>query len=359
MKKAGLVASIVVLCMVVAGYFYFVSAAPEKSTTKPAAKESSAAVKGSAPAAAKEEAPAAKPAGNAENAATVNGVAITKADYEAEVTRFDRQVAMTGRNPDDKETSAMKKKILDNLIGRELLKQQAAKEGIKADDAETTAQMEVLKKKFGSEQDYQDALKKMNITEQTIKEQFSSELVMRKLIDKEVADKITLGPNDAKDFYDKNPEIFKTPEMIRASHILVKVDEKATPEEKAKALEKIKDIQKKVQGGADFAELAKEVSDCPSKEKGGDLGFFQKGQMVPAFETAALALKQGQVSDVVETEFGYHLIKLTDKKDAGTMAFEEMKPRIEQHIKSEKVSEQLTQYMDGLRSKAKVEVFIQ
>lgn len=358
MKKAGLVASIVVLCMVVAGYFYFVSAAPEKSTKKPAAQESSTSVKGSVPAPAKEEA-AAKPAGNGENAATVNGVAISKADYDAEVSRFDRQIAMTGRNPDEKETVAMKKKILDNMIGRELLKQQAAKEGIKADDAETNAQIEMLKKKFGSEQDYQDALKKMNVTEQTIKEQFSSELVMRKLIDKEVADKITLGPNDAKDFYDKNPEIFKTPEMIRASHILVKVDEKATPEEKAKALEKIKDIQKKVQGGADFAELAKEVSDCPSKEKGGDLGFFQKGQMVPAFETAALALKQGQVSDIVETEFGYHLIKLTDKKDAGTMAFDEMKPRIEQHIKSEKVSEQLTQYMDGLRSKAKVEVFIQ
>ena len=199
----------------------------------------------------------------------------------------------------------------------------------------------------------------MNLTEDKLKAQIASDLVLRALIDQEVASKITVGPNEAKEFYDKNPEYFKTPEMVRASHILVTVAKDATPEDKAKALAKIKDVQKKIQGGADFAEEAKAVSDCPSKEKGGDLDFFQKGQMVPAFETAAFALKPGQMSDIVETEYGYHLIKVTDKKEAGVVAFDEIKPRIEQQIKNEKVGQQLAQYVEQLKSKAKIETLVQ
>jgi len=109
-----------------------------------------------------------------------------------------------------------------------------------------------------------------------------------------------------------------TPEMVRASHILVKVDSKATAEEKAKALGKIKDIQKRIQSGEDFAQVAKEVSDCPSKENGGDLNFFQRGLMVPPFENAAFSMNPGDTSDIVETVFGYHIIRVTDKRAAGT-----------------------------------------
>ena len=102
-----------------------------------------------------------------------------------------------------------------------------------------------------------------------------------------------MTPEEAKAFYDSNPDVFKTPEMVRASHILVKVDQKATAEEKAKAMEKIKGIQKRIKGGEDFATVAKEVSDCPSKENGGDLNFFQKGQMVAAIRKRRFFIETG------------------------------------------------------------------
>lgn len=354
MKKAGLLVFVLIAALVLAGYGFYVSAADKAAnkTSQPVAVSGGNA--SGSPAQETEK----KTPDAGQTVATVNGAAISKADYDADLSRLDHQIAMSGKTPDDKEMAAMKQKILDNLIAREILKQEAAKEGFKADEAEVTAQMDGVKKKFASEEEFKNALTKMNVTESTIRDQFAAEIVLRKLIEKNVADKIALGPNEAKDFYDQNPEIFKTPEMMRASHILVKVDQGASAEDKAKALEKIKDVQKRVQGGEDFAEVAKQVSDCPSKEHGGDLDFFQRGQMVGPFEDAAFALKSGQVSDIVETEFGYHLIKATDRKEPGVMPFDQMKERIEQHIKSDKVNQQLTEYVDKLKASAKIDVLI-
>ena len=278
-------------------------------------------------------------------------------DYQAGLDQLHRQVSMTGRQPDEKEMPTLKQRILDNLIDRELLKQEAEKRGIKADDAEVNAQLDAVKKGTTPE-NFANSLKQMNMTEPALKDYFASQLAMKKLIDKELASKIVVTPEEVKAFYDGNPDVFKTPEMVRASHILVKVDKTATAEEKAKALEKIKGIQKRIQGGEDFAKVAKEVSDCPSKDNGGDLNFFQKGQMVPPFENAAFSMKPGETSDIVETEFGYHIIKLTDKKDAGTMSFDEVKPRIEQHLKSEKMSQEFPKYIETFKSKAKIEIFV-
>lgn len=357
MKKTATVSFILIICLVLAGYGLYVSAA-DKTTGKPADKEAAAGTKASAKPA--KDAAAAKPEATAgQNAALVNGQPIPLAEYQQELERFSRRLEMMGHGSDEEDTAQMKRRVLDNMIGREVLRQQAVKLGLKATDAEVDAQMKTLKTRFGSDEEFKNALTKMNVTEQTVKEQFASDQVMRKLVDQEITSKITISQADAKAFYDKNPEIFKSPEMVRASHILVKAGEKASPEEKAKALEKIKGVQQKIKDGADFAAIAKEVSDDPgSKETGGDLDFFQRGQMVPAFETAAFALKPGEVSDIVETEYGYHLIKTTDRKDAGVMPFEEIQPRIEQHLKSEAVSQQLNQYVEKLKSAAKVEILI-
>ncbi|MEN6437990.1 MAG: peptidylprolyl isomerase [Syntrophobacter sp.] len=357
MKKSVILTSILIMFLFLAGYGLYVSAA-DKTTGKPAGKDTAAGAKPAAQPAQKEAPPAkTEPAG--QNAALVNGQPIPMTEYQQELSRFNRRLEMMGHGSDEEEATKMKGRVLDTMIGREVLRQQAAKLGLKATDAEVDAQLQTLKTRFGSEEEFKGALAKMNLTDQTIKEQFAADQVMRKLIDQEISSKITVTPAETKSFYDKNPEIFKSPEMIRASHILVKVDEKASAEDKAKALEKIKDVQRKIKDGGDFAALAKEVSDDPgSKETGGDLDFFQRGQMVPAFENAAFALKPGEVSDIVETEYGYHLIKATDKKEAGVMSYEEIQPRIEQHLKNEAVSQQLTQYVDKLKSAAKVEILV-
>ncbi|MEM5787264.1 MAG: peptidylprolyl isomerase [Syntrophobacteraceae bacterium] len=353
MKKIALLASVLLVALSLAGYGLYVSAA-DKAAEKTGGKE---AVSKAAPAAKKDAAP--KP-GNNQNAAVVNGKPIPMAEYQAEVARFDRRMEMMGEAEDEVATAEMKKSIIDTMIAREILQQEAAKLGIKAEDAELDAQMQALKARFGSGDEFKNTIGKMNLTEQNLRDQFASEMVMRKLVEQEIASKVKVSKEDTKAFYDKHPEIFKSPEMVRASHILVKLEEKPTPEDKAKALEKIKGIQKRIKDGADFAEVAKEVSDDPgSKENGGDLDFFQQGQMVPSFEKAAFALKPSELSDVVETEYGFHLIKLTEKKEAGVISFDEMQPRIEQHLKNEGISQQLAQHIEKLKTTAKIEIFVQ
>jgi peptidyl-prolyl cis-trans isomerase C len=184
-------------------------------------------------------------------------------------------------------------------------------------------------------------------------------MAIKKMIEQEVTSKITITPEKSKSFYEKNPELFKTPEMVKASHILVTVPENASDEQKAQAKTKIEEVQKRLQKGEDFAALAKEVSDCPSKEKGGDLDFFERGQMVGPFEEAAFALKPGETSGIVQTQFGFHLIKVTDRKEPSTTPYEEIKGKIEQHLKQEEANEQLVKYIEGLRTNAKIETFVQ
>ena len=147
---------------------------------------------------------------------------------------------------------------------------------------------------------------------------------------------------DCQVFYDKNPEKFQEA-TIRAAHILVETQEKAN------------ELLVAIRDGADFSQLASENSSCPSKEQGGDLGEFGRGQMVPEFEEAAFALKVGEVSAVVKTQFGYHLIKLLDKKEA--IPFSEVKEQIGQYLKSKTQNELYTQFTAGLKSKYSVEKF--
>lgn len=294
-----------------------------------------------------------------EKAAVVNGTTIPMGDLEAEMARYTRQMTMTGQTLPPEKASEIRKQVLDGLVSREILRQETAKKGIKVDEAEVDAQIAALKKRFPSEAEFGNTLSRMNLSETELKSQFSNEMAIKKMIEQEVTSKITIAPDQSKSFYEKNPDLFKTPEMVKASHILVSLPEKSSDEEKAKAKAKIEEVQKRLQKGEDFATLAKEVSDCPSKEKGGDLDFFERGQMVGPFEDAAFALKVGETSGIVQTQFGFHIIKVTDRKEPSMTPYEEIKERIEQHLKQEEANEQLVKYIDGLRSKATIETFIQ
>lgn len=329
------------VCALVLGSFGFYASAASEKKAKPAAAKS---------------ADAGKKADDTKKAAVVNGVVIKQAEVDAEVSRFEQQMAMTGRPIPPEQLADVKKKVLDGLVNRELLKQEAQKTEVKATDSEVDEQMAQLKKRFPGDKEFKDALTKMNMTEDSLRSQFKEDLGIKKLIDQEVGSKVTVSDEDTKAFYDGNPSFFKTPDMVRASHILVKVDQNASEADKSAAHKKIEGIQQRLQKGEDFATVAKEVSDCPSKVNGGDLNFFQKGQMVEPFEKVAFSLEPGKLSDIVETQFGYHLIKVTEKKPAGVMTYDEVKDKIAQHLKQEKTSQALNAYVDQLKAKGKVEI---
>lgn len=354
MRRKWLLGSVGLSVLLLLGAFEvsFGAAAGEKDVKKEKAPAASSADTK------KEKAVAAKTGAAQDKVAVVNGTVITRADFDAEMNRLERQMAMSGRAPNPAETSEMQKRVLDGLVDRELLKQESKKLGIKVDDSEINQQIANLKQRFSSEQEYTGFLAKMNLTDATLKAQMRQDLTIKKLIDQQVGSRVTVTPEEAKAFYTSNPELFKAPEMVRASHILIKVDPNASAQDKTKARERITAIQKRVKGGEDFAALAKESSECPSGANGGDLDYFQRGQMVGPFEDAAFSLKPGSVSEIVETQFGYHLIKVTDKKDASTVSYDEIKSKLEDYLKQQKVNEQLAQYIGQLKAGAKIQTLM-
>jgi peptidyl-prolyl cis-trans isomerase C len=259
---------------------------------------------------------------------------------------------------DEAQLKTIRMDVLNNLINRELLNQESKKEKIAVTDVQVNDKLSKIKERFKSDAEFKEMLTKMKLTEAQIKTQLKEDLAIQALIDKQVVEKITVTEKDAQAYYDTHPEAFKQPEQIKASHILVTVDPKADPAKKEEAHKKIESIQGKLKAGGDFAALAKELSDCPSKEKGGDLGYFSKGQMVKPFEDAALALKPGETSGIVETQFGYHIIKLAEIKPEGIMPYAEVKDQLTQYLKQEKVKAELDSYLAGLEKTAKIEKLI-
>ncbi len=188
-------------------------------------------------------------------------------------------------------------------------------------------------------------------------ELFTDNFLANEFLKKEVVQKISIPEDELKSYYDNHKEEFKTPEMVKASHILIKVNPSASAEEKKKAKEKAEDILKKIKSGQDFAKLASEFSDDPgSKTKGGDLGFFAKGRMIKPFEDAAFSLKPGEVSGVVETQFGYHIIKVEERKDAGIEGFDTAKEKIRQKLLQDRIKTKVTEFIDSAMKDAKAEI---
>ena len=293
-----------------------------------------------------------------DKAAEINGVIITKKQFEKELNIHLERVARQGRQLPDSQLASLKKDILDGLIERELLYQESQKAGIKVKQAAIDEQLADIKKRFPSDDQFKSALAQMNLTEVEVRTQIERGLAIRELIDQKITRKITITDAQTKAYYDGNPQMFNQPEQVKASHILIKVEPGAAETQKTEARKKIETVQQKVKNGDDFAQLAKDYSEGPSKTRGGDLGYFRRGQMVKPFEDAAFAMQKNEVSDIVETRFGYHLIKVYDKKPAKILAYADVKDKLTERVKQEEVEKQATQYISQLKKEAKIVKFI-
>nr|WP_232286734.1 peptidylprolyl isomerase [Pelobacter propionicus] len=241
--------------------------------------------------------------------AEVNGKKITSGDFSREVKNLPEYLRAMATTPQGR------KEMLDTMVIRELILQKASKDGLDK-GPEIEEKLQELKKR----------------------------LIVEAFLKKKVETDAQISDADLKKFYDQNIDKFKAGEQIRASHILVKTEKEA------------KEILAQLKGGAAFEELARKHSVDSSSAKGGDLGWFGKGAMVPAFERAALALKEGQVSDVVKSDFGFHIIKLTGKRPAGTRPFDEVKDQIKAALMPSKQQEIFQKIKDELKKSAKITV---
>jgi len=295
-------------------------------------------------------------AGGAEtNVAVVNGAPITQKQFDREMIRVEQMLLSRGRHLNEPELVKVKRQVLEDLINRELLYQESQKQGINVEESAVEEELQRVKKQFPSEAEFTRALEQAKLSETAVKDQMRQEMAIKQLVDKQFGDKLTVSDKESKIYYDGHTNLFKQPEQVRASHILIKADAQADESQKAEARKRIEGIQKKLKGGEDFAALAKEYSECPSGASGGDLKYFKRGQMVKPFETVAFSLKPGDVSEIVETRFGYHLIKVTEKKPEETVAYDNVNEKIKEHLGREKARAETKRYVEGLKEGADVE----
>lgn len=288
--------------------------------------------------------------------ARVNGVAISS----LELKRASKVMlsGQRGMEPSADQRKESDKQALTQLVSAELLYQAGQKLEVKDIEKQVDNKLAQGKARFANDQDFTKAMKELDMDEKVLRDYTRRDLIITNFIEKTIVPAVKVSEDDARKFYDQNPDKFTKGESVKASHILLGVDQKAGAEDKKAAREKAEKLRKELVAGADFAALAKGNSTCPSSQQGGDLGYFGKGQMVPAFEKAAFALKPGEISDVVETPFGYHIIKVTDKKAAEKVEFKEARPRIEDFLKNQKVGAAVNEYLAEARKTAKIELLL-
>lgn len=256
-------------------------------------------------------------------------------------------------------TSHLRKEALDHLILQRLLQREAAAKGISATDADID---EFLKKRLPPDTTLEKVAEAQGLTVADIRADIATGLTIEKHLEAIVDELAAVTDDEAKAEFDKiaseNPDAFKKPESVQASHILVKVEKGADDATKAAARAKIDELRQKIVDGADFAEVAKENSDCPSKQRGGDLGTFGRGQMVKPFEEAAFSQPIGELGPVVETDFGFHIIKVTDRTEAGERTFDEMKDQLKEYLGNQRKEKKVSEYIESVRTNAKIETFL-
>ena len=248
-----------------------------------------------------------------------------------------------------------RKMVLENLIDRELLYQQSREKGIVVDDAQVNEQLDRLKQQYPNEQAFKESMAEDQLNEDTVKSKIKMNLAVQKFVDKEFGGNVEVSEAEAKAFYEGNSQYFTQPEAIRVSEILIKVDPKAEAAKKQEARKKLEDIQKRVQKGEDFANLAKDFSQSASAAQGGDLGVVPRGRMPKAFDDAAFSLKPGEVSGIVETDLGFQLLKVNEKTPEKVVPFKDVEERIRQHLANQKLTQKVNEYLNEVKKTAKIE----
>lgn len=276
--------------------------------------------------------------------ATVNGENINQKDVNLMLSRFGNQIS-------EEQLPAVTKQILDGLITQKLIMQFIKDNKIEPAKATIDAELSKVREEIKSNpslanQTLEQVLESHGSSIDDLKKDITISLSLEKYLGKELDDQ------KLKAYFEQNKAAYDETE-VKASHVLVDTRTMKTDEELAQAKDKINKAKADVGAGKDFADIAKQYSDCPSKEKGGDLGFFKrKGQMVEPFAAAAFALKIGQISDPIKTNFGYHIIKVTEIKQGKDVKFDDIKQNVKQDILQEKAQVLISQ----LRQKAKIDI---
>jgi len=291
-------------------------------------------------------------------AAKVNGVGIKNTKLDAAVDNFIENQKLMGMEVKEEDRTGLRKDILEKmLVTTELLYQESKKARLGSFKEEVEQQFEKIKGGFASKEEFEKVLKDRGITKKDLREDITRGVYIDRFLEKNIYSNIIISEAEKKQEYEKSQDKFKVPEQVKASHILIRIKQDAGDKDKSDAEKKIKDLRGKAMAGEDFAELARENSEDGSAPSGGDIGFFKKGDTVKSFEDAAFSLKKGEISDIVETQFGYHVIKVLDKTPARKLTYSEIEKEIGRFLLSQRKAEKLEKFVEGLRKTANIKYY--
>jgi len=289
--------------------------------------------------------------------AVVNQEIITLSEVEKWINPLKEEIVAEDRLERQRKMQEICRKVLEKLIEEKLIDQEVKKSGIKISSKEIGATLEEVRRRNAvTQEDLEKALAVEGLTLETYKKQIEKGLQRQKLINWSVKVETKAGEKELRDFYQKNIYRYRTNETYRPSHILFVIPKGATPEEIREIRKRCEKVLEKVKGGEDFGEMALLYSEDSSNKGRGDLGYFKKGELLPAFEREALRLKVGEVSGVVRTEFGFHIIKLLDRKGADPLPFEEVKEKVQADYYESEMEKAFRQYLGTLKEKSVIEI---
>jgi peptidyl-prolyl cis-trans isomerase SurA len=289
--------------------------------------------------------------------AVVNQEIITLSEVEKWTNPLKQEIVTKDRLEKQDRVETLCRQVLEKLIEEKLIDQEAKKSGIKVSSKEIEATLEEVKQRNAvTQEDLERALAVEGLTLDTYKEQIRKGLQRKKLISWSVKVEEKPGEKELREFYQKNMDRYRTNETYRPSHILFAIPKEATPEEMGEIRRKAQKVLERIKGGEDFGEMALLYSEDASSKNRGDLGYFKKGELVPAFEREALRLKVGEVSGIVQSELGFHIIKLLDRKGMDPFPFEEVQEKVKADYYESEIEKAFKQYVSTLKEKAVIEI---
>jgi peptidyl-prolyl cis-trans isomerase C len=286
--------------------------------------------------------------------AMVNGQAIQAGDFDLAV-----QMQFSGRpraNVGLQELRSVRETVLQHLIDNELLYQRAVKASGKVSDADVESQVKSMQEHLGGPEEFARLLKESQVTEAGFRDQVRRTLLVTRFVQKEVTGAITVSDDDVKRYYEQNPKEFTHAERARVSQIMVRVRPGASAQARTEARTRIEEILKSIRSGESFESMARKHSEGPEASRGGDTGFLTRGgKAPPPIERAAFSLRSGEMSDIIETRLGYHIILVTERLPEGVTPLDQARRSIRAKLLARARQEALETYLAGLRDKARIE----
>lgn len=291
--------------------------------------------------------------------ARVGDTAIKRHELDLAVNGLLLQLQRQGQIIPPQQRPQLERDVLEELIGRELVLQSAKSNLPSGLDEKVKSQIERTQTMAGGEEALNKSLTEAGISRAEFEQRTRDNIIVSETLRQIAENKVQVTPDEVKAFYESNQTRFKQPEMVRASHILVRTAADASDDIKKANKIKIDAARSLILNGEKFADVARKVSDDPgSAPKGGDLGYFPRGAMVPEFDKVAFSLETNTVSEVFTTPFGYHILTVTDKKPEKQLSLDEVKGDIERFLRSRKGGEFIREHVKALREKTKVEVLL-